>query len=53
MLLPCRPLLEDVELENITHELWNAPFALLAHDLPEDEAAGEPLFSYANQVLPR
>lgn len=50
----CRPLLEgDVEMEHISEELWNAPFMLLTHEMPDPENAEgstEPLFSYANKA---
>lgn len=50
----CRPLLDgDVEMENISEELWNAPFMLLAHNLPDPEdpeGPQEPIFSYGNKV---
>ena len=48
----CRPLLEgDVEMADIAQALWEAPFVLLAHDLPEPGTdGGQPLFSYANKA---
>ena len=48
----CRPLLEgDVELTDISEKLWEAPFALLVHDLPEENTTEEAIYSYANKVL--
>lgn len=42
------PLMEDIEIEAIADALWDAPFALLAHD---KGACGEdePRFTYANK----
>lgn len=42
----CRPLFEeDVEISDVAELLWNAPFAILAHDT---EADPEPTFVYGN-----
>lgn len=41
-----RPLFdEEVEISDVAHLLWDAPFALLAHDTDED-----PKFVYANNA---
>lgn len=46
-----RPLLEgDVDMADIAQALWDAPFVLLAHDLPEAGSQGQPVFSYANRA---
>eukprot|EP00887_Chlorella_sp_A99_P008198 scaffold12.g8198.t1 len=38
----------EVEIQDVAKELWNAPFALLAHDLTADPA--EPRFVYGNKA---
>ena len=38
-------------MSDIAQALWEAPFGLLAHDLPEPGTEeGQPLFSYANKA---
>jgi len=37
-------------MADIAEALWEAPFVLLAHDLPEAGAGGQPTFSYANRA---
>ena len=39
--------MEDVELADAARALWEAPFALLAHD---KFLSPEPAFTYANQA---
>lgn len=47
-LLPLRRyLMEDVELADAARALWEAPFAVLAHD---KFLSPEPAFTYANQA---
>lgn len=44
----CRPLFEEeVEISDVAELLWNAPFAILAHDTSADP---EPTFVYGNSV---
>ena len=45
-----RYILEDVELADAAKALWEAPFAVLAHDKFKSD---EPVFTYANQVRHR
>lgn len=45
-----RYILEDVELADAAKALWEAPFAVLAHDKFKSD---EPAFTYANQVRHR
>jgi MEKHLA domain len=43
---PCRPIIEgEPEIADVARLLFEAPFAVLAHD-----AAEEPTFTYANKV---
>lgn len=37
-------------MENIAEELWNAPFALISHEMPPSGTDEEPTFNYANRV---
>lgn len=41
--------MEDVELADAARALWEAPFAVLAHD---KFLSPEPTFTYANQARP-
>ena len=41
--------MEDVELADAARALWEAPFAVLAHD---KFLSPEPAFTYANQARP-
>jgi hypothetical protein len=43
----CSPLLEDLEISEASKALFEAPFAVLAHDKFEND---DPAFTYANQV---
>lgn len=42
--------MEDVELADAARALWEAPFAVLAHD---KFLSPEPAFTYANQARPQ
>ena len=40
-------------MEHISEELWNAPFALVTHEMPDPEnpeGPTEPVFNYANKA---
>ena len=39
--------MEDVDIAEMAPALFNAPFAILAHDAFESD---DPVFTYANQV---
>ena len=47
-----RPIMEDVDIADAAKALFEAPFGVLAHRLPEaGEEQSEPTFVYANQVV--
>ena len=41
------PILEDIDISEAAKALWEAPFAVLAHDKFENE---DPVFTYANKA---
>ena len=43
------PILEDLDIAEAAKALWEAPFAVLSHDMFESE---DPKFTYANKVCP-
>ena len=45
--------MEDVEIADASKALYEAPFGILAHKLPEPgDDQSKPTFVYANQVRP-
>ena len=44
---PRSPILEDIDISEAARALWEAPFAVLAHDKFENE---DPVFTYANKA---
>lgn len=35
----CRPIMDDAEIQDIAQLMWEAPFAVLSHDLEESSDA--------------
>ncbi|KAL3134759.1 hypothetical protein ABBQ32_007752 [Trebouxia sp. C0010 RCD-2024] len=43
-----KPIMDDAEIQDIAQLMWEAPFAVLSHDL--EESSDAPKFDYANKA---